>query len=280
MREEPNAPVLLDIDESIARLTLNRPSRLNGIDGAMQVALRGALDRIEGNPQIHALILTGAGRAFCAGQDLGERAAMLAEGDVDLHASPDENYDPLIRRLAALPCPIIAAVNGMAAGAGAALAIGCDIVLAARSARFQFAFTKLGLGPDSGTSWLLPRLRGPGPRDGPRAHGGTGRCHESGTDRPCLETRRGGRTDANGHAHRTSLCLKRSASAYRGSTVIACIMDAVVGRGTRHRARCATIAWPLARVSRGGRRFHVQAFARLPIDTNGGELGGLAMLAE
>lgn len=162
MHEESDAPVLLDIDEGIARLTLNRPSRLNAIDGGVQVALRAALDQIEGNPQIRALILTGAGRAFCAGQDLGERAAMLADGDVDLHASLEENYNPLIRRLAALPCPIIAAVNGMAAGAGAALAIGCDIVLAARSARFQFAFAKLGLGPDSGASWLLPRLVGQG----------------------------------------------------------------------------------------------------------------------
>lgn len=155
--------ILLAVDDGVALVTINRPARKNAFNAELHDAFRAALDELDADVSVRALILTGAGDAFCAGQDLGERAASFAAGDpVDLGASLDGNYNPLVRRLARLPIPVIAAVNGVAAGAGAALAIGCDIVLAARSARFQFSFAKVALGPDSGTSWLLPRLVGTG----------------------------------------------------------------------------------------------------------------------
>ena len=153
-------PALLTIGNGVATLTLNRPESMNAVNAAMHDALRGILDRLEKTETIAALILTGAGKAFCAGQDLIERRDMLRQGDVDLHASLEENYNPLVRRLTALPFPTIAAVNGVAAGAGAAIALGCDIVIASENARFQFAFAKVALGPDSGTSYILPRLIG------------------------------------------------------------------------------------------------------------------------
>ena len=153
-------PCLISVTDAIARITLNRPERLNAIDANMHDALRRALSTVESDATVRVVILTGNGRAFCAGQDLAERAAMLEQGDVDLAASLEENYNPLVRRLVALPVPVIAAVNGVAAGAGAALALHSDIVVAARSARFQLAFARVGLGPDSGASWLFPRLVG------------------------------------------------------------------------------------------------------------------------
>jgi len=153
-------PCLIDIDGAMATITLNRPERLNAIDADMHVALRGALQRIENDPSLRVVVITGAGKGFCAGQDLAERAAMLEEGEVDLAASLEGNYNPLVRRLVALPVPVIAAVNGVAAGAGAALALLCDVVIAARSSKFQLAFARVALGPDSGTSWLFPRLIG------------------------------------------------------------------------------------------------------------------------
>lgn len=159
--DDQDGAATLAIADAVATITLNRPERLNAFDTALHAAVRNALDRVEAAQDVGALILTGAGRAFSAGQDLAERTAQFAMGHApDLHASLEENYNPLVRRIAALPFPVIAAVNGMAAGAGAAIAIGCDIVLAAESARFQFAFAKVALGPDSGTSWLLPRLVG------------------------------------------------------------------------------------------------------------------------
>lgn len=152
--------VVLAIADGVARVTLSRPDKLNAFDSAVQADLRAALDLIEADPSIRVVILTGAGRAFSAGQDLAERRKALAEGDLDLGALLEVNYHPLICRLAALPAPVIAAVNGVAAGAAAAIAIGCDITIAARSASFQFPFVKVALGPDAGTSWLLPRLIG------------------------------------------------------------------------------------------------------------------------
>ena len=148
------------IEQGVARITLSRPDKLNAFDGSMQADLRAALDIVEADASVRAVILTGAGRAFSAGQDLAERRAALAEGDLDLGALLEENYHPFIRRLAALPVPVIAAVNGIAAGAAAAIALGCDITIAARSASFQFPFVKVALAPDAGTSWLLPRLIG------------------------------------------------------------------------------------------------------------------------
>jgi 2-(1,2-epoxy-1,2-dihydrophenyl)acetyl-CoA isomerase len=157
------APLEFAVADRVATLTLSRPERMNAFDAALHDALRDALDQIEGDPSIAAVIVTGAGRGFCAGQDLGERAAAFARGETpDLGESLGQNYNPLIERLTALPCPVIAAVNGIASGAGAALAIACDIVLAGASARFQFGFVRVALGPDAGTSWLLPRRVGHG----------------------------------------------------------------------------------------------------------------------
>lgn len=152
--------VQCSVSGRIARIAFNRPARKNAIDSAVHAALRAALDRIESDPDIRVVVLSGEGDSFCSGQDLAERAGMLAEGEVDLARSLQENYNPLVRRLMALPMPVIAAVNGIAAGAGAALALTADIVFAARSARFQLAFARVALGPDSGVSWLLPRLIG------------------------------------------------------------------------------------------------------------------------
>ncbi|MBL27231.1 MAG: 2-(1,2-epoxy-1,2-dihydrophenyl)acetyl-CoA isomerase [Rhodospirillaceae bacterium] len=150
--------IILEIADSVALLTLNRPDKLNAVVGAMHEELREALTSVES--EARALIITGAGRGFCAGQDLSERR--FAETDrPNLGRGLESNYNPLIRRLRALPMPVIAAVNGVAAGAGMSLALAADIVLAARSATFIQAFAKLGLVPDAGSSYWLPRLVGP-----------------------------------------------------------------------------------------------------------------------
>ena len=157
------APVLLEIDAgaAVARITLNRPARLNSFTVAMHGALAEALDAVEGSdPPVRALLLDAAGRGFCAGQDLADRSVDPDGAPPDLGESLEERYNPLVRRLRALPMPIVCAVNGVAAGAGANIALGCDIVIAARSASFVQPFCKLGLVPDSGGSWLLPRTLG------------------------------------------------------------------------------------------------------------------------
>ena len=159
--------VLLEFDAGVARLTLNRPDKLNSFTVRMHEDLRAAFDAIEAALQaaqpVRALLLTGAGRAFCSGQDLAERRLVpptAGGARPDLGASLRANYNPLILRIARLPVPVIAAVNGVAAGAGASLALACDIVLAARSARFLLPFCRLGLVPDAGATWILPRLVG------------------------------------------------------------------------------------------------------------------------
>jgi 2-(1,2-epoxy-1,2-dihydrophenyl)acetyl-CoA isomerase len=159
---EPHAePVLLAIEAGIASITLNRPRRLNAITEEMHAALRSTFDTIERDERVRAVILTGAGAAFCAGQDLNERTADCStENSPDLSASLSENYHPLLRRIVELPVPVIAAVNGVAVGAGASLAVACDVVLAAKSAEFRFSFVRIGLGLDCGAAWLLPRLIG------------------------------------------------------------------------------------------------------------------------
>jgi 2-(1,2-epoxy-1,2-dihydrophenyl)acetyl-CoA isomerase len=149
--------ILLEIADRVATITLHRPDRLNAFDEAMHTQLAHALDRIELDRAIRAVLLTGSGRAFCAGQDLGERQAEA----VDLGMTLERLYNPLILRLRRLERPVLCAVNGVAAGAGANLALACDIVLAARSASFIQAFCKLGLIPDSGGTFTLPRLVGP-----------------------------------------------------------------------------------------------------------------------
>ena len=148
--------IILAVTNGIARITLNRPDRLNSFTRAMHAELREALDNL-GDARV--VVITGAGRGFCAGQDLNDRAVAPGEA-VDLGESVEQSWNPLIRRLAALPQPVIARVNGVAAGAGANIALACDLVVAANSAKFIQSFAALGLIPDSGGSWHLPRLVG------------------------------------------------------------------------------------------------------------------------
>jgi len=144
----------------IARLTLNRPERLNSFNDAMHAELRDALGRVAADANVRVLLLTGAGRGFCAGQDLGDRAVAPGAAPVDLGDSVERNYKPLVLALRTLPLPVVCAVNGVAAGAGANLALACDLVLAAKSASFIQPFCKLGLIPDTGGTYFLPRLVG------------------------------------------------------------------------------------------------------------------------
>jgi 2-(1,2-epoxy-1,2-dihydrophenyl)acetyl-CoA isomerase len=142
---------------AIARITLNRPDRLNSFTAAMHGELRDALANLGG---AHVVVLTGAGRGFCAGQDLNDRAVTPDEHPVDLGVTVDTCWNPLVRTLTSLPQPVIARVNGVAAGAGANIALACDIVVAAKSAKFIQSFSAIGLIPDSGGTWALPRLVG------------------------------------------------------------------------------------------------------------------------
>ncbi len=148
--------IAFTVTDTIARITLNRPDRLNSFTRAMHGELRDALANL-GDARV--VILTGAGRGFCAGQDLNDRAVAPGEA-VDLGETVDECWNPLVRTLAELPQPVIARVNGVAAGAGANIALACDLVVAAKSAKFIQSFSALGLIPDSGGSWHLPRLVG------------------------------------------------------------------------------------------------------------------------
>lgn len=147
-------------EAGVATLTLNRPQRLNSFNPAMHQALATALDHLRDDAEVRVLVLTGAGRAFCAGQDLSDRVAEAGQPPADLGLSIEAYYMPLVRRLRAMPKPVIAAVNGVAAGAGANIALACDLVIATRSARFIQAFSKIGLLPDAGGSYWLPRLLG------------------------------------------------------------------------------------------------------------------------
>lgn len=152
--------ILFDAGDGAAILTLNRPDRLNSFTTLMHVEVADAMARVESDPGIRALLLTGAGRGFCAGQDLGDRAVAPGAAPVDLGESVERYYNPLVRRICALPKPVVCAVNGVAAGAGANLALCCDVVLAARSAKFIESFANIGLIPDTGGTWMLPRLVG------------------------------------------------------------------------------------------------------------------------
>jgi 2-(1,2-epoxy-1,2-dihydrophenyl)acetyl-CoA isomerase len=152
---------LLEWDGPVAIITLNAPERMNAFSARLHAELRGVLDQLESDPTCRCLIITGAGRAFCAGQDLKERAVPDGEPAVDIGSKLDADLNPLVLRLRTAPFPVIAAVNGAAAGAGVSLALAADIVLAARSAKFTLSFTRIGLGPDGGLSWMLPRLVGP-----------------------------------------------------------------------------------------------------------------------
>jgi 2-(1,2-epoxy-1,2-dihydrophenyl)acetyl-CoA isomerase len=149
------------VTDGVAAITLDRPQSLNSLTVAMKEELLAALQRARSDDHVRAVVLTGAGRAFCVGQDLREHADGLAAGDTAL-STVSEHYNPIIEAVTSLPKPVIAAVNGMAAGAGASLAFACDIRIAADTAGFLMAFANVGLGPDSGGSWTLQRLVGIG----------------------------------------------------------------------------------------------------------------------
>ncbi|GAB2849427.1 2-(1,2-epoxy-1,2-dihydrophenyl)acetyl-CoA isomerase PaaG [Pseudoduganella ginsengisoli] len=152
--------ILFDISNGIAKLTLNRPDKLNSFTQAMHLEVRDALGQVKADKSVRVLVLTGAGRGFCAGQDLSDRAVEPGAKGVDLGESVEKFYAPLVMELRNLPLPVICAVNGVAAGAGANLALACDIVIAGKSASFVEVFCKLGLIPDTGGTWHLPRLIG------------------------------------------------------------------------------------------------------------------------
>ena len=148
------------VDEGVAILTLNRPNSLNSFNAEMHAEMREALNQVRKDGSVRCLLITGNGRGFCAGQDLSDRNVAADAEMPDLGASIEKFYNPMIRTLRDLPLPVICAVNGVAAGAGANIALACDIVFAARSASFIQAFCKIGLVPDSGGTWNLPRLVG------------------------------------------------------------------------------------------------------------------------
>lgn len=152
--------VLLDIDQGIAKVTLNRPKSLNSFNVEMHEQMRAALKAIRNNHTVRVMLLTGNGRGFCAGQDLSDRSVKPGAEAPDLGFSIETYYNPMLQAIRDLPMPVICAVNGVAAGAGANIALACDITLAARSANFVQAFCKIGLIPDSGGTWTLPRAVG------------------------------------------------------------------------------------------------------------------------
>ncbi len=156
--------ILFDVTDGVAKLVLNRPDKLNSFTRQMHEEIRSCMKTVEKDDSIRCLLITGSGRGFCAGQDLNDRDVSADTGSSnpgpDLGESLEKNYNPLLRRIKALEKPVICAVNGVAAGAGANIALACDIVLAARSASFIQSFSKIGLVPDSGGTWSLPRTVG------------------------------------------------------------------------------------------------------------------------
>lgn len=154
------SPVLVSLDAGVLTITLNRPDRLNALNPEMHERLREAFERAADEAAVRVVVLTGAGRAFCSGQDLSERNVSPGAPPIDLGASLDANYNPLVRRMRSLPKPVLCALNGTAAGAGANVALACDVVFAARSASIIESFSRIGLIPDAGGTFHLPRLVG------------------------------------------------------------------------------------------------------------------------
>jgi 2-(1,2-epoxy-1,2-dihydrophenyl)acetyl-CoA isomerase len=153
-------PVRYEVADGVATITLNRPEQMNSLDVATKEALRDAVGSAAGDDAVRCVVLTGTGRAFCVGQDLKEHVGLLEEGADALFRTVPEHYNPLVTALATMDKPVIAAVNGVAAGAGASLAFACDLRLLADTAGFNLAFTGIGLSCDTGSSWTLPRLVG------------------------------------------------------------------------------------------------------------------------
>ena len=152
--------LVVDVVGAVATVRMNRPESMNSLSRSLKDALVDALARLAEDETVRAVVLTGTGRGFCVGQDLREHAALLAEGDSSPLSTVVEHYNPIVESLAGMPKPVIAAVNGMAAGAGAGFAFACDFRIAAESAKFLLAFAGVGLSLDSGVSWTLPRLIG------------------------------------------------------------------------------------------------------------------------
>ncbi len=157
-----DSPLLVDTREGVCTLTLNRPDAFNSLTVRLKEELLAALSSVASDSAVRAVVLTGAGKAFCAGQDLKEHVAALRADDPQPFRTVAEHYNPIVRAITGMPKPVIAAVNGMAAGAGASFAYACDLRIAAESAKFLMAFATIGLTADSGASWTLPRLIGYG----------------------------------------------------------------------------------------------------------------------
>jgi 2-(1,2-epoxy-1,2-dihydrophenyl)acetyl-CoA isomerase len=155
-----SAPVLLEVDDGVATVTLNRPDAMNSLDLATKQALRDVVVRLAEDVDVRCVVLTATGRAFCVGQDLKEHIELLEHGSDALFTTVPEHYNPIVTAIATMPKPVIAAVNGVAAGAGASLAFACDYRLLADGAGFNLAFAGIGLSCDTGSSWTLPRLVG------------------------------------------------------------------------------------------------------------------------
>lgn len=162
MTEIPSTdPLSVEISDGVALVTMLRPEAMNGLDLALKEALLAAVTELSENDSVRVVILAGSGRAFCAGQDLKELLAVRASGDTDyIENTVADHYNPIVTALATMPKPVIAAVNGVAAGAGASLALACDFRVVAESAGFNFAFAGVALSCDTGSSWTLPRLVG------------------------------------------------------------------------------------------------------------------------
>ena len=152
--------LLVEQRDAVATITMNRPESMNSLSVELKLALRGALEQAAADPSVRAVVLTGAGRGFCVGQDLREHVALLEAKDPAPLSTVTDHYNPIVMALATMPKPVIAAVNGMAAGAGAGLSVACDFRIASNTSGFLIAFANVGLALDSGVSWTLPRLIG------------------------------------------------------------------------------------------------------------------------